>query len=92
MQVPVELSGLMVKEIELHVKVDSTFPHKLVLIDKKKRQSFKGSKLTYVMPKTRHVNELYFDLEIAFAAGSGLQTVKEFTLKEFNISLKGELP
>ena len=91
-QVPVELSGLKVKEIELHVKVDSTFPHKLILIDNKKRQNFTGSNLTYVMPTTKDVNELYFDLEIAFATGSGLQTVKEFTLKEFNISLKGELP
>lgn len=92
LQVPVELSGLKVKEMQVQFKIDSSFPAKFTLIDGKKRTSFKGNQLTYSLQKAKDINELYLDLDINFESKSGLQTIKEFTLKEFNISLKGELP
>ncbi|MDD7985419.1 hypothetical protein PQO01_10705 [Lentisphaera marina] len=92
LQVPVELSGLKVKDLMLKFKIDSSFPAKISLIEGKKRKAFNGDELNYSLQKARDINELYFDMEIAFESKSGLQTIKEFTLKEFNISLKGELP
>ncbi|WDE95686.1 hypothetical protein PQO03_08145 [Lentisphaera profundi] len=91
-QVPVELSGLKVSEIQVAIDLDSAYPVKYKLVDGSKRKDFTGKNLTYKLPKAKDVNELYFDLEIIFEDKSQIQTVKEFKSKEFKISLKGELP
>ena len=78
--------------MHLNLELKSDFPAEFQLMDGKKSTSFQGSGLSYSISKAKNVSDLYFDMELIFEDKSRIQSVKQFSLKDFKISLEGEMP